>query len=117
MLHRCRCLPHSELGADCDPFMLHLYAALAEKERHLISERTRAALASKKAQGARLDNRTNLAEASAKDADANGAARGIPIARGMQPRAEISLHGGRIASLLATPTHRIELYIALVRGG
>ncbi len=46
----------AELGADADPFMLHLYAALAEKERALISERTRAALASKKAQGARLGN-------------------------------------------------------------
>ena len=27
----------SELGADADPFMLHLDAALAEKERRLIS--------------------------------------------------------------------------------
>jgi len=26
----------AELGADCDPFMLHIYAALAEKERRLI---------------------------------------------------------------------------------
>jgi len=42
----------TELGADVDPFMLHIYAALAEKERALISERTRAALAAKKAQGA-----------------------------------------------------------------
>jgi len=33
----------AELGADADPFMLHLYAALAEKEWRLISERTRAA--------------------------------------------------------------------------
>jgi DNA invertase Pin-like site-specific DNA recombinase len=33
----------SELGADTDPFMLHIYAALAEKERRMISERTRAA--------------------------------------------------------------------------
>src|SRR3979490_2529281 len=30
----------AELGRDADPFMLHLYAALAEKERRLISERT-----------------------------------------------------------------------------
>jgi DNA invertase Pin-like site-specific DNA recombinase len=30
----------AELGADADPFMLHVYAALAEKERRLISERT-----------------------------------------------------------------------------
>ena len=33
----------AELGRDADPFMLHLYAALAEKERRLISERTKAA--------------------------------------------------------------------------
>ena len=30
----------AELGADADPFMLHLYAALAEKERNLIADRT-----------------------------------------------------------------------------
>lgn len=41
----------SELGADCDPFMLHIYAALAEKERALISRRTREALASSRARG------------------------------------------------------------------
>ena len=35
----------AELGADADPFMLHLYAALAEKERRLISERTRSVFA------------------------------------------------------------------------
>jgi len=31
----------AELGADADPFVLHLYAALAEQERRLISQRTR----------------------------------------------------------------------------
>lgn len=60
----------AELGADADPFMLHLYAALAEKERKLISERTKAALAVKKAHGVQLGNRTNLAEAQAKGAQA-----------------------------------------------
>jgi DNA invertase Pin-like site-specific DNA recombinase len=53
----------AELGADADPFMLHLYAALAEKERRLISERTRSALAAKKAQGAILGNPTNIEQA------------------------------------------------------
>jgi DNA invertase Pin-like site-specific DNA recombinase len=38
----------ADLGADADPFMLHLYAALAEKERALISARTKAALPAKK---------------------------------------------------------------------
>jgi DNA invertase Pin-like site-specific DNA recombinase len=55
----------AELGADADPFMLHLYADLAEKERRLISERTRAALALRKAQGARLGNRSNARHAAA----------------------------------------------------
>ena len=50
----------AELGRDADPFMLHLYAALAEKERRLISERTKAALRAKKAAGARLGNPSNL---------------------------------------------------------
>src|SRR6187401_2550163 len=50
-------------GRDADPFMLHLYAALAEKERRLISERTRAALAVRKAQGVRLGNPINICEA------------------------------------------------------
>lgn len=53
----------ADMGPDVDPFMLHVYAALAEKERSMISERTRAALAQRKAQGAKLGNRTNLAEA------------------------------------------------------
>jgi DNA invertase Pin-like site-specific DNA recombinase len=44
----------AELGADADPFMLHLYAALAEKERRLISQRTKDALAAKRAQGVKL---------------------------------------------------------------
>src|SRR6202162_12490 len=44
----------AELGADADPFMLHIYAALAEKERRLIGKRTRDALAAKKAQGVKL---------------------------------------------------------------
>ena len=55
----------AELGRDADPFMLHLYAALAEKERRLISERTRAALAAKKATGAALGNPRNAEAAAA----------------------------------------------------
>ena len=45
----------SELGADVDPFVLHLFAALAEKERALISSRTREALQAVKRQLARQD--------------------------------------------------------------
>jgi len=47
-----------ELGADADPFMLHIYAALAEKERRLISQRTREALQVAKANGKKLGGTT-----------------------------------------------------------
>jgi DNA invertase Pin-like site-specific DNA recombinase len=87
----------AELGADADPFMLHIYAALAEKERHLISDRTRAALAAKKAQGATLGNRTNLDQAQAKGAAANKqaadalAANVLPVVRQIQASGATSL--------------------------
>ena len=51
----------AELGPDVDPFVLHIYAALAEKERALISQRTKAALAQAKSRGVKLGN-PNLAE-------------------------------------------------------
>ena len=59
----------AELGADADPFMLHLYAALAEKERRQISERTRSALAARKLQGTKLGNPTSAGQAAAAGRD------------------------------------------------
>jgi DNA invertase Pin-like site-specific DNA recombinase len=53
----------AEPGPEVDPFMLHVCAALAEKERALISARTRDALAAAKAGGEVLGNRTNLEDA------------------------------------------------------
>ena len=81
----------ADLGADADPFMLHVYAALAEKERAMISARTKAALASKVGKGV-LGNRKNLAEAGqagraaqVTEADAF-AANVLPLIREMQGR-------------------------------
>ena len=66
--------------------MLHLYAALAEKERRLISERTKSALAAKKANGAILGNPTNVKRAGqigrrAQQAEAHRFAIGSPRTR------------------------------------
>jgi DNA invertase Pin-like site-specific DNA recombinase len=44
----------AEMGPNVDPFMLHIYASLAEKERALIGERTKAALAAAKRNGRKL---------------------------------------------------------------
>jgi DNA invertase Pin-like site-specific DNA recombinase len=60
----------TELGPDVDPFMLHIYAAVAEKERALISERTKAGLAVAKQRGARLGGWTAGSERSQREADA-----------------------------------------------
>ena len=51
----------AEFGTDADPFMLHLYAALTEKERSLIARWTRDALKAAKARGVVLGN-PNLAD-------------------------------------------------------
>jgi DNA invertase Pin-like site-specific DNA recombinase len=80
----------TELGADADPFMLYLHAAVAQKEPALIADRTRAALAQKKAHRAVLGNRTNLHEAQAKGVAVNRktadafAANVLPIVRQIQ---------------------------------
>jgi DNA invertase Pin-like site-specific DNA recombinase len=44
----------TEFGADVDPFVLYLFAALAQKERALISQRTKAGLAAAKRRGVKL---------------------------------------------------------------
>lgn len=54
----------AEDGLDCLPFVLHIKAAMAEQERRLISERTRAALQAKKARGELLGHHTHKAPSS-----------------------------------------------------
>ena len=88
----------AELGIDTDPFMLHLFAALAEKERAMISRRTKDALAAAKAPGVRLGNpnlaATTAAAAAARTAAADAfAAKVRPIIREIQNSGVTSLRG------------------------
>ncbi len=79
----------AELGPDVDPFVLHLFAALAEKERALISTRTRQALSAAKARGVSLGNpvlhkaRKSALAAISEEADRH-AANVLPLIREAQ---------------------------------
>jgi DNA invertase Pin-like site-specific DNA recombinase len=79
----------AELGADVDPFILHLFAALAEKERSMIAARTKAALAAAKARGAKLggpklDEARKIAVVSIQAYADRHAANVLPIVRDIQ---------------------------------
>lgn len=79
----------TELGPDVDPFILHLYAALSEKERALIASRTKAALAVKKAQGIilggpKLHEARKLAQATIQNNADKHAANVLPIIQAIQ---------------------------------
>ena len=105
----------AELGADADPFMLHLYAALAEKERKLIAERTKAALAARKAQGIKLGNRTNLATARI-SATASTRAAADTFARNVMPIID-QVRAAGATSLRAIATALNARGVRTARGG
>jgi DNA invertase Pin-like site-specific DNA recombinase len=78
-----------ELGSDVDPFILHLFAALAEKERAMIASRTKAALAAAKARGVtlggpKLEEAREIAVATIKSLADRHAANVLPVIRDVQ---------------------------------
>jgi DNA invertase Pin-like site-specific DNA recombinase len=86
----------AELGPDVDPFILHLFAALAEKERAMISKRTKEALKAAKTRGVVLGGpklrqaRKAAAESIRANADRR-AANVLPIIREVQRTGATSL--------------------------
>ena len=58
-----------ELGADTDPFLLHLFAALAERERRVVGERIRLALQAAKARGVKVGGRNAQSDRNAAEAN------------------------------------------------
>jgi len=87
----------ADLGPDVDPFILHLFAALAEKERAMISTRTKAALAAAKARGVvlggpKLAKARKSAVASIKALADQHASNVLPVIRELQRTGATSLH-------------------------
>src|SRR5689334_8415792 len=104
----------AELGADADPFMLHLYAALAEKERQMISQRTREALKAAKARGVVLGN-PKLADVRGR-AVASNRANADSFARNVAPIIR-EIQGSGIASRRAIARALNARGVATARGG
>jgi DNA invertase Pin-like site-specific DNA recombinase len=105
----------AELGADADPFLLHLYAAIAEKERNLIAARTRAALAVKKAQGVQLGGWRGGPKVDPVAGLKARQERAAAFAAGVRPMArELRVAGGSLRQIAAALTER---GIATPRGG
>jgi DNA invertase Pin-like site-specific DNA recombinase len=95
MVHRVPFLV-ADLGPDVDPFILHLFAAFAQKERALVSKRTTEALAAAKARGVTLGNprigeARQRAVAEIVDRADQRAANVIPIMRQIQRSGATSL--------------------------
>ena len=118
----------TSLGRDVDPFTLHIYAALAEQERRLISQRTSAGLQAVKARGKKLGNPTlkakpgttlsedNRAQAQARDEALRTTL--TPLA-GMPSRAvadhlnQLGLQSPRGGSWSHTSAHRVMRRLGL----
>jgi hypothetical protein len=91
-----------ELEADVDPFMLHIYAAVAQKERSLIADRTREALKAAKDRGQRLGNPRldevrHLAAAATREAADRFAENTLPIVRQIQASGVTALRAIAVA--------------------
>lgn len=105
----------AELGADADPFMLHIYAAFAERERTVISQRTKAALAAAKARGVVLGN-PRAAEAAVKGGEATRRRAG-EFAATVRARLEPLLDVDPTASLRDMARYLNERGVLSARGG
>jgi len=97
-------------------FTMHILAAVAEHERHMISERTKAGLAAAKARGVQIGNLRNLPDAQAKGlrvrkalADAH-AARVLPVILDIQKN-------GQVESLVAIAAALTARGVPTARGG
>ena len=100
---------------NADPFMLHIYAAVAEEERRKIASRTAAALQAAKARGVQLGNRTNLAAAQRAGAASN-AQRANADAAALAP-VVAQIRAGGVTTLAGIAVALTERRVQPPRGG
>ena len=97
---------------NADPFTLHIYAALAQQERLMISQRTSAGLQAAKARGVKLGNQSladaNHAAAKARDAAIEPAMRELAHLSTRKAAAEIERRGLGKLSYKAVSRARIR---------
>lgn len=102
----------------CDSFTIHIYGALAERERQLISSRTKAGLAVAKSKGVKLGT-NNLNPELAKEASAKGVAtikqNAADFAARVKPTVEAFLAQGK--SLRGVAAELEKLGVKTARGG
>ena len=107
------------LGRNVDPFTLHIYAALAEQERRMISQRTAAGLQAAKLRGARLGNQAmadnNRIAAAERDAALEPVLRELPHLSPQKVAAEIERRG--LGKFYTRPSSGHAFVLAFRTGG
>jgi DNA invertase Pin-like site-specific DNA recombinase len=112
----------ADLGSDVDPFVLHLFASLAEKERKIIGQRTKAALRVLKDRGVKLGNAASLSTAQRNGAASNAAvadefaARMMPTIKGYRDQGfTLAQIADRLNDIKAPPARGRAWYPSTVR--
>jgi DNA invertase Pin-like site-specific DNA recombinase len=105
----------TQLGEDVDPFTLHIYAGLAEKERKMISERTRAGLQAKKARGEVLGASKGVLEKATASAKIAVQSRADAFAERLKPTVQRMVKDGMSYRAMAQELNRNNT--KTVRGG
>jgi len=91
-----------EDGLECSPLQLHLKAAIAENERKMISERTKAALAAVKARGVKLGGRTSGHDKAMENASKAVKAEADAFAARLRPVIHRMRNAGMTVNAIAT---------------